>query len=93
MNRSELIKQLAFKQTQVTVTDIDIAVRLILDEISVTLANDDRVEIRGFGSFVVHHLKPRLGRNPKSGEQVTVPAKDVPHFRVGKELRGRVNKG
>ncbi len=92
MNRSELINQLAFKHPQLTVTDIDIAVRLILEEMSVTLANDGRVEIRGFGSFVVHHLGTRMGRNPKSGESVTVPAKDVPHFRVGKDLRGRVNK-
>lgn len=92
MNRSELIGQLSVKYPQLTITDVDIAVRLILDEISATLANDGRVEIRGFGSFVVHHLGPRLGRNPKSGESVTIPAKYVPHFRVGKELRERVNR-
>ena len=91
MKRSELIGQISVKYPQLTITDVDIAVRIILDEISATLANDGRVEIRGFGSFVVHHLGSRVGRNPKSGERVIVPAKNVPHFRVGKELRERVD--
>lgn len=93
MIRSNIISQLASKQPQFTVADIDIAVRIILDEISNTLANNGRVEIRGFGSFVIHHLSSRVGRNPKTSASVMVPAKDVPHFRVGKQLRERVNKG
>lgn len=71
--------------------DTEIAVRLILEAVSEALANGSRVEVRGFGSFALSHRPPRVGRNPKSGEQVTVPAKHVPHFKPGKELRERVD--
>jgi integration host factor subunit beta len=57
-----------------------------------TLSSGERIEIRGFGSFSLHYRKPRVGRNPKSGEAVYVSAKFVPHFKSGKELRERVNK-
>jgi len=56
-----------------------------------TLSNGGRAEIRGFGSFGLNYKPPRNGRNPKNGDKVNVPAKYVQHFRVGKELRERVN--
>jgi integration host factor subunit beta len=93
MTRSELIEQLALKHPQLTPTDVELAVKHILDGISLTLENQGRVEIRGFGSFVVHHMAPRAGRNPKTGVAVMVPAKARPHFRAGKELRKRINNG
>ncbi|OZO45671.1 integration host factor subunit beta, partial [Pseudomonas fluorescens] len=56
-----------------------------------TLADGERIEIRGFGSFSLHYRAPRVGRNPKTGESVSLPAKHVPHFKPGKELREQVN--
>ena len=58
---------------------------------SENLASGERIEIRGFGSFTLHHRPARIGRNPKSGESVTLEDKHVPHFKPGKELRDRVN--
>lgn len=91
MTRSELIEQLALSQPQLTPKDIELTVRVILDEISSNLVKGGRVEIRGFGSFSLNHHPPRKGRNPKSGVTVMIPAKYVPHFRAGKELRERVD--
>jgi integration host factor subunit beta len=93
MTRSELIEQLTLKHPQLTSTDVELAVKHILDGISLTLENQGRVEIRGFGSFVINHRPPRTGRNPKTGVAVMVPAKARPHFRAGKELRNRINNG
>jgi integration host factor subunit beta len=72
--------------------DTELAVRLILDAIGDALAEGSRVEVRGFGSFALSFRPPRRGRNPKSGDQVVVPAKHVPHFKAGKELRERVDQ-
>ena len=66
--------------------------KVILDALTDSLAQGDRIEIRGFGSFTLNYRPPRLGRNPKSGEKVQVPAKYVPHFKPGKELRERVDQ-
>lgn len=93
MTRSDLIEQLRLKHPQLTAPDVELAVRHILDGISMALGNQGRVEIRGFGSFVINHRPPRIGRNPKTGEAVAIPAKGVPHFRTGKELAERVNNG
>ena len=93
MTRSELIEQLALKHPPLTAPDVELAVRYILDGIAMALGNQGRVEIRGFGSFVINHRPPRTGRNPKTGEAVRIPAKGVPHFRTGKELAERVNNG
>jgi Bacterial nucleoid DNA-binding protein len=71
--------------------DVEIAVKLILDRVSQSLAQGERVEIRGFGSFALRSRPPRVGRNPRTGEMVQVPAKRVPHFKAGKELRLRVD--
>jgi integration host factor subunit beta len=56
-----------------------------------SLATNERIEVRGFGSFSLHHRKPRIGRNPKTGEAVSLTEKYVPHFKPGKELRDRVD--
>jgi integration host factor subunit beta len=66
-------------------------VKVILDAMTEALARGDRIEIRGFGSFALNYRPPRIGRNPKSGDKVQVPAKYVPHFKAGKELRERVD--
>lgn len=91
MTKSELIERLALKQTHLMHKDVELAVKLVLDEISNALARRDRVEIRGFGSFSLHHRPARVGRNPKTGDSVQIPAKFVPHFKPGKEMRERVN--
>ena len=93
MTRSELIEQLAAEQTHLSHTDVELAVRCIIEQLSRALADGDRVEIRGFGSFCLHFRPPRMGRNPKTGEAVALPGKHVPHFKPGKELRERVNQG
>lgn len=91
MTKSELIANLATRFPQLTHADVEIAVHSILQAIGTQLASGDRVEVRGFGSFTVHIRPPRRGRNPKTGEKVDVPAKAVPHFKPGVELRMRVN--
>lgn len=91
MTKSELIAQLSVRHSQLVATDAELAVKAILDAISRSLAEGQRVEIRGFGSFSLNYRPPRTGRNPKSGEKVDVPEKYVPHFKAGKELRERVD--
>ena len=91
MTKSELIARLAERFPQLVAKDADFAVKMILDAMSEALVRGDRIEIRGFGSFALNYRPPRTGRNPKSGEKVDVPAKWVPHFKAGKELRERVD--
>ena len=91
MTKSELIELLARKQPQLAYRDIELAVKTILEYMSASLSSGERIEIRGFGSFSLHFRPARSGRNPKSGEPVSLPAKYVPHFKPGKELRERVN--
>lgn len=91
MTRSDLIDRLAERYPQLLAKDAELAVKVILDTLSGTLARGGRIEIRGFGSFSLNYRPPRVGRNPKSGEKVRVPAKHVPHFKAGKELRERVD--
>lgn len=91
MTKSELIERLSLRQTHLMQKDVELAVKLVLDKISQALARQDRVEIRGFGSFSLHHRPSRVGRNPKTGSPVSIPAKQVPHFKPGKEMRERVN--
>lgn len=92
MTKSELIARLAERFPQLVAKDADYAVKMILDAMSDALVRGDRIEIRGFGSFALNYRPPRTGRNPKSGDRVSVPAKWVPHFKAGKELRERVDK-
>lgn len=91
MTKSELIDNLALRQTHLTHKDVELAVKLLLDSVSTSLADGERIEIRGFGSFAVHERPARIGRNPKTGASVSIPSKRVPHFKPGKELRERVN--
>ncbi len=91
MTKSDLIEVLSEKQSLLNYRDVELAVKLILEQMSESLSQGDRIEIRGFGSFTLHHRPPRVGRNPKSGESVTLDEKFVPHFKPGKELRDRVN--
>ncbi|MFN3884689.1 MAG: integration host factor subunit beta [Rhodocyclaceae bacterium] len=92
MTKSELISRLAQRFPQLVAKDADLAVKVILDALAESLAKGERIEIRGFGSFSLNYRPPRIGRNPKSGVKVEVPAKYVPHFKAGKELRERVDQ-
>ena len=91
MTRADLITRLADLHLQLQAKDAEMAVRVILDAMSDSLAAGGRIEIRGFGSFALSYRPPRLGLNPKSGAKVQVPAKHVPHFKAGLELRLRVD--
>ncbi len=92
MTKSELIARLAARFPQLVAKDADLSVKMILDAMTDALGKGDRIEIRGFGSFSLNYRPPRIGRNPKSGVKVQVPAKYVPHFKAGKELRERVDQ-
>ena len=91
MTKSELIEKIAAVQSQLSAKDVELAVKMMLDHMAEALAEGERIEIRGFGSFSLHYRAPRLGRNPKTGEKVELAGKYVPHFKPGKELRERVN--
>ncbi len=92
MTKSELIENLALKQTQLSVQDVELAVKAIIDMMGQSLASGERIEIRGFGSFSLHYRSPRTGRNPKTGDSVQLSGKYVPHFKPGKELREQVDE-
>ncbi len=92
MTKSELVDRLAASQTHLSHKDVELGVKLLLDSVGEALAQHERIEIRGFGSFSLHYRPSRVGRNPKSGASVKIPAKHVPHFKPGKELRERVNE-
>ena len=92
MTKSELIERIAARQPQLSIKDVELAVKTVLEDMSEMLANGGRIEIRGFGSFSLHFRAPRTGRNPKTGESVDLQGKYVPHFKPGKELRDRVNE-
>ena len=91
MTKSELIEALARRQTHLAFADVEMAVKSVIEQMSQALAEGERIEVRGFGSFALHFRPSRMGRNPKTGEAVALPGKHVPHFKPGKELRERVN--
>lgn len=93
MTKSELLERLARQQPELTAKDIELAVGTILGQVADALAQGQRVEVRRFGSFSLRHRPARMGRNPRTGGQVPLAAKHVPHFRPGKALRDRVNQG
>ena len=93
MTKSELIELIARKQPQLSYKDIELVVKTLLEHMVSALSTGERIEIRGFGSFSLHYRPSRIGRNPKSGEPVSLSAKYVPHFKPGKDLRERVNEG
>lgn len=92
MTKSELIERIAAKQSQLSIKDVELAVKRILEYMSESLSTGERIEIRGFGSFSLHYRAPRKGRNPKTGDTVELAGKYVPHFKPGKEMRERVNE-
>ena len=92
LTKSDLIENVVRRQSHLAPKDIELAVKELLEKMSQTLSKGERIEIRGFGSFSLHFRSPRIGRNPKSGEAVSLSGKHVPHFKPGKELRERVDK-
>lgn len=91
MTKSELIQKLAEANPHLYLRDVERIVTTIFDEITGALANGDRVELRGFGAFSVKERGARTGRNPRTGEAVDVPAKYIPYFKTGKQLREKLN--
>jgi len=91
MNKSELIEELTVK-TGYNPKLTDKMVRIFFDRIKAALSAGDKVEIRGFGSFTLKKYKGYIGRNPKTGETVEVKPKQLPVFRIGKDLSSRVNQ-
>ena len=91
MLRSELIARLAEENPTLKVREVEKIVDVIFDEIAAALERGDRVELRGFGAFSVRGRRARAGRNPRTGESVSVEQKHVPFFKTGKELRDRLN--
>jgi len=92
MIKSELIIRLVEANPHLYQRDVERIVNTIFEEITDTLAEGNRVELRGFGAFSVKHRPSRVGRNPRTGETVNVPEKFVPYFKTGKDLRERLNK-
>ena len=93
MTKSELIERLAVGEKDLSATDVELVTKAILETMSQALEDAGRIEIRGFGSFSLHYRAPRIGRNPNTGEPVALSGKYVPHFKPGKDLRDRVNRG
>ena len=91
MLRSELIDKLHEENPHLTRRDMERIVAVVLESVTQTLERGARVELRGFGAFSVRHRKARAGRNPRTGEAVSVPEKHVPFFRTGKDLREKID--
>lgn len=91
MIKSQLIAKLATENPHLTQRDIERVVGVILDRMTQALAGGGRVELRGFGAFSTRQRDGRMGRNPRTGESVSVDAKRVPYFKPGKEMRERLN--
>ena len=92
MTKSDLIDRMVADQSMLDGRDVELAVKALLQQMSDALASGERIEIRGFGSFTLHSRPSRIGRNPKTGEPIAIPARYAPHFKPGKELRDRVNE-
>lgn len=92
MTKSELIEKIAAKNPNLTVKDIDRIVSVIFDSIVDALARDERVEFRGFGAFSVRTRSPRVAKNPRTGEKLSIEARNIPHFKAGKQLYELLNQ-
>jgi integration host factor subunit beta len=90
MNKSDLIEVLA-KRTKLTQKKSELVINLVFEEMANTLEKNEKIEIRGFGSFNIKEYKPYMGRNPKTGETIEVKKKKLPFFKVGRELKKRVD--
>jgi integration host factor subunit beta len=93
MIRSELLNELHRDNPDLRAEEIEQVVDVFFDEITQRLAEGGRVELRGFGAFSTREREARVGRNPRTGESVSVPAKRVPYFKAGKEIKNRLNDG
>jgi integration host factor subunit beta len=91
ITKSELIEKISAKIPQLGNKDVELSVKALIDKVIDSLATGERTEIRGFGSFSVHYRKPRIGRNPKTGDSVSLPGKNAAHFKPGKVLRNKIN--
>ncbi len=91
MTKAELVDKIAEKKPGLTRRQVEVVVNTVLDGIKDALSREDKVEIRGFGSFRIRHRRAKEGRNPKTGETVQVPPKKVPFFKAGKEMREMVD--
>ncbi len=91
MTKSELIAAIANKQPHLLQRDVELAINNILDVLTTTIADGGKIEIRGFGGFSTVHRDPRMGRNPKTGETVSLPRRRTLHFKPGLNLRDKVN--
>lgn len=87
MTKSEMIEKMASENTNLTKKQVEFIVNGVFNMIKSALADGDKVEIRGFGSFKVRQKNAKVGRNPKSGDKVEVPEKKVPYFKPGKEIK------
>ena len=92
MTKADLIEEVS-KVTETTRKDSEVIVEAIFDSVVRSLRDGDKIEIRGFGSFRTRQRQPRVGRNPKTGTRVEVPAKRIPYFKPSKELKDLVNGG
>lgn len=92
INKSDLIQEVSARCDYIADNEVDDAVREIIELLSEKLIENNRIEVRGFGTFCLHHRDARQGRNPKTGETVMVPKKSIPHFKPGKALREGVNE-
>ena len=93
MTRADLIADLAASNRHLRQADVELIVQAVFDNIASALARGQRVELRGFGAFTVKRIKARVGRNPRTGEEVPVDEKVRPHFKTGRELHARLNGG
>ena len=93
VNKKDLIEKISKNQDQLPQRDIELAVKTIINCMTRALSTGERIEIRGFGSFSLRYRRPRMGRNPKSGINVQINERYVPHFKPGKNLKKRVNQG
>jgi integration host factor beta subunit len=91
MTKHDLIEEVAKRYSRYSRRDAEVIVNSVFDSMADALHHGERIEIRGFGSFVVKQRQAREGRNPKTGRIVAVPAKRIPFFKVGKELKLRVD--
>jgi integration host factor subunit beta len=92
MTKAELVDEIA-QEADLTRKHSEVIVDAVFSSIVEALQEGDKIELRGFGSFRVRHRASHTGRNPKTGEGVLVPAKKVPYFKPGKELRELINRG
>ena len=91
MTRSELIERIANKNPHLKLKDVERIVAVVFDKIISSLAAGERVEFRGFGAFSIRKRTPRVAKNPRTGEQVQVEERNIPHFKTGKQLHELLN--